>query len=322
MNDAMRATVLDFDTLSSGDIDTSPLDRAAPGIVYHPATPPALLMERLAGQQIVVINKVRLDAATIADCPDLGLIALAATGTDNVDLEAAREGGVAVTNIRAYCTASVVQHVFALILGLTQQLKAYEAELKAGAWRESPQFCMLGHPIRELDGKCLGIVGHGELGAAVATAARAFGMEVLVARRVGETDDRPGRLALEEVLEKADVVSLHCPLTAATANLVGAHELDLMKDDALLINTARGGLVDSLALVAALRQGRIGGAGIDVLRREPPVDGDPLLEVDLDNLIVTPHVAWAAREARQRAVEQIALCIRSFIAGERYGRVI
>ncbi len=192
MNHAMRAAVLDFATLSSRDIDTTPLDRAAPGIVYYDVTPPDQLAERLTGLEVVVINKVRLDAATIAACPELKLISLAATGTDNVDLAAAREAGVGVTNIRAYCTAAVVQHVFALILGLTQHLKPYEAELKAGAWRDSPQFCMLGHPIRELAGKRFGIVGHGELGSAAAVAARAFGMEVL--SRAGRARMTRGRI--------------------------------------------------------------------------------------------------------------------------------
>jgi len=322
MNHAMRAAVLDFATLSCRDIDTTPLDRAAPGIVYYDVTPPDQLAERLTGLEVVVINKVRLDAAKIAACPELKLISLAATGTDNVDLAAAREAGVGVTNIRAYCTAAVVQHVFALILGLTQHLKAYEAELKAGAWRDSPQFCMLGHPIRELAGKRFGIVGHGELGSAVAVAARAFGMEVCIARRPGADDLRPDRLPLSELLETSDIVSLHCPLNSATENLIGEPELELMKDDALLINTARGGLIDSTALVGALQTGKLGGAGIDVLRREPPVDGDPLLDVDLDNLIVTPHIAWAAREARQRALEQIAQCVESFTAGGNFGRVV
>ncbi len=322
MNHAMRAAVLDFATLSSGDIDTTPLDRAAPGIVYYDVTPADLLAQRLAGQQVAVINKVRIDAATISACPELELISLAATGTDNVDLAAAREAGVAVTNIRAYCTASVVQHVFALILGLTQHLKNYEAELKTGAWRNSPQFCMLGYPIRELAGKRFGIVGHGELGSAVAAAARAFGMEVFVARRPGSDDSRPDRLPLAQLLETSDIVSLHCPLNSATENLIGEPELELMKNDALLINTARGGLVDGGALVGALQAGKLGGAGIDVLRREPPVDGDPLLDVNLDNLIVTPHIAWAAREARQRALEQIAQCVESFAGGGNFGRVV
>lgn len=321
MNLAMRAAILDYDTLNANDLDATPLERAAPGIVFYGATDASELRHRLAGIEIAVINKVRIDAEIIAACPDLRLISLAATGTDNVDLDAARAAGIAVTNIRAYCTASVVQHVFALILGLTQQLKAYERELKTGAWRESPQFCMLGHPIRELAGKRMGIIGHGELGGGVAAAARAFGMEIAIAARPGGGDRRDGRLALDELLATADVVSLHCPLTAETENLIGAHELGLMKSDALLINTARGGLVDSAALVAALSAGEIGGAGIDVLRREPPVDGDPLLDIDLDNLIVTPHIAWAAREARQRAVDAIARCIESFVAGGNYGRV-
>ncbi len=321
MNLAMRAAILDYDTLNANDLDATPLERAAPGIVFYGATDASELRHRLASIEIAVINKVRIDAEIIAACPDLRLISLAATGTDNVDLDAARAAGIAVTNIRAYCTASVVQHVFALILGLTQQLKAYERELKTGAWRESPQFCMLGHPIRELAGKRMGIIGHGELGGGVAAAARAFGMEIAIAARPGGGDRRDGRLALDELLATADVVSLHCPLNAETENLIGARELGMMKSDALLINTARGGLVDSAALVAALSAGEIGGAGIDVLRREPPVDGDPLLDIDLDNLIVTPHIAWAAREARQRAVDAIARCIESFVAGGNYGRV-
>jgi glycerate dehydrogenase len=246
-----------------------------------------------------------------------------------VDIDAARARGIGVCNIERYCTASVGQHVFAVVLALTHHLNAYQRLLHEGAWRASPQFCLLDFPIRELAGKVMGIVGHGELGSAVARLANAFGMQVLVAQRPGLTaattmepdSGGPDRLPLNDLLQQADIVSLHCPLTESTRDMLGAAEFDAMKSDALLINTARGALVDSFALAAALRAGDIGGAGIDVLPEEPPVSGDPLLDPGIPNLIITPHIAWAAREARQRAVDEIAANIRSFIDGGRRGRV-
>jgi glycerate dehydrogenase len=252
--------------------------------------------------------------------PGLRLVVLAATGTNNVDLAAARERGIAVCNLRDYCTASVVQHVFGLLLALTQRLLEYDALVRSGAWQRGEQFCLLDFPIRELTGRRLVIVGYGTLGKAVAHAARAFGMEVLVADRPGG-ERVAGRQHLDELLPQADVLSLHCPLTPHTTGLIGAAELARMKRDAVLINTARGALLDAAALVEALRAGRLGGAGIDVLEQEPPVDGSPLLASDIPNLIVTPHVAWAAREARQRCLDEMAANVEDYRRGGHRGRV-
>lgn len=324
----MKAVFPDFATVSLDDLDLAPLRATGIDLALHGVTAPAELPARLAAAEILITNKIRIGAAELAAAPRLKLICLSATGVNNVDLEAAGARGIGVCNVTAYCTASVVQHVYALILALTHHLAAYQRLLQAGAWKTSPQFCLLDFPIRELAGRKLGIVGFGELGRGVARAAPAFGLEVLVSERPGDsagaargTKDEPRR-PFEQVLAEADILSLHCPLTDDTRGLIDAAALGRMKRDALLINTARGALVDSAALADALRAGRIGGAGIDVLPQEPPVDGDPLLDAAIPNLIITPHVAWAARESRQRAVNEIAANIRSFMAGGRRGRVI
>lgn len=322
----MKTVFLDFDTVSHDDVSADALRLPGIELVLHGVTPPAALDERIADAAIVITNKMRLGADTLASAKQLRLVCLAATGTDNVDIKAARRLDIGVSNIQRYCTASVVQHVFAVILTLTHHLQAYQQLLQQGAWRSSPQFCLLDFPIRELCGKTIGIVGLGELGSSVARVAEAFGMHVRVAQRPGiaspdaEQSDID-RTPLRRLLTEADVLSLHCPLTEDTRGMIGAAELRLMKSDAVLINTARGALVDSVALAEALMSGQIGGAGIDVLPEEPPVHGDPLLDAAVPNLIVTPHIAWAAREARQRAVDEIAANIRDFLAGGRRGRV-
>jgi glycerate dehydrogenase len=303
------------------DLDPAPLAAVLPGLEFCDDTPPEQRDARLAGRAVVVTNQVQLDAALIAAHPELRLIALTATGTNSVDLDAARHHGVAVCNIRDYCTPSVVQHVFAVLLALTHRLREYDRALKAGAWEDPEARGMPRLPVRELAGLTIGIVGYGTLGQGVARAAEAFGMTVLVANRSG-APPAAGRVELARLLAAADVVSLHCPITPATRNLIGAHELSLMKPDAVLINTARGGLVDAAALAAALRAGRLGGAGIDVLAEEPPLAGNPLLAPDLGNLIVTPHTAWAARESRQRGLAEVAANVADFFAGGRRGRVV
>lgn len=324
----MKAVFPDFATVSRDDLDLGPLRATGIDLALHGVTTPAELPARLAPAEILITNKIRIGVAELAAAPRLKLICLSATGVNNVDLEAARARGIAVCNVSAYCTASVVQHVYALVLALTHHLAGYQRLLQDGAWRDSPQFCLLDFPIRELAGRKLGIVGFGELGRGVARAAPAFGLEVLVSERPGGAPDKSRdetdvvRMPFEQVLADADILSLHCPLTDATRGLIDAMALGRMKRDALLINTARGALVDSAALAAALREGRIGGAGIDVLPQEPPVDGDPLLAPAIPNLIITPHIAWAARESRQRAVNEIAANIHSFMAGGRRGRVI
>ncbi len=317
----MRAVFLDYDTVDQGDLDAGSLRAVLPDLDLRGSTPEGEIDAVIGDAQVVLLNKLVLDAARLRRAAGLRLIALAATGTDNVDLAVAAELGIAVCNVRGYCTASVVQHVWAMILYLTQRLSEYRTLAIDGSWAGSAQFTMLSLPIRELAGRTLGIVGWGELGRGVATAAEAFGMRVLVANRPGGPP-RADRHELDDLLARADVVSLHCPLTPATRGMIDARRLGLMKRDALLINTARGGLVDGNALAAALKAGRLGGAGIDVLAREPPADGDPLLDPAIPNLLVTPHVAWAAREARQRCIDMMADNVRDFLVGGRRGRVV
>lgn len=327
----MRAVFLDFGTVSHDDLDTSSLERVLPGITLHATSSDAEVDERIAGCEFILTNKLNITRARMRAVPGLRFIGLTATGTNNIDLEAAKELGIAVCNIRDYCTVSLVQHVLGAILLLTHRFREYGQAAVDGTWQRSEQFTVAAGPIRELSGKVLGIVGYGTLGKAVAKAARdALGMRVLVAQRPGSKSPReedsassigPVRVTLDELLRTADVLSLHCPLTPATTGLIGRHELALMKPDALLINTARGALVDLAALVDALKGGDLGGAAIDVLPQEPPVDGSPLFEPGIPNLIVTPHIAWAAFEARQRAVDELALNIEDFLRGGRRGRV-
>lgn len=317
------AVFLDYGTVSSqGDLDPSPLLRAMPGLELRHNTAQDEVDAIVAGAGIVLLNKLRITRATIAGAPGLRLILLSATGTNNVDLDAAREHGVGVCNLRDYCTTSVTQHVLGVMLLLTHRLREYDRLVRDGAWQRGEHFCLLDHPIRELAGRRLGIVGHGVLGRAVARAAQlALGMEVLVAQRPGG-EPTPGRVDLDDLLPQVDVLSLHCPLTPQTQGLLDARRLACMRPDALLINTARGALVDSAALADALRAGRLGGAAIDVLPQEPPVDGNPLLAPDIPNLIVTPHIAWAARDARQRCLDEMALHVEDYLRGGRRGRVV
>ncbi|HXW10083.1 MAG TPA: D-2-hydroxyacid dehydrogenase [Steroidobacteraceae bacterium] len=319
----LRAIFLDYGTVScNGDLDTASLLRALPALELRTHTPQAAVGDVIADASVVMLNKLRLDRNALEGAPALKLVLLSATGTNNVDLEAARERGIAVCNLRDYCTASVVQHVLGVVLLLTHKLREYDSLVRSGAWQRGDQFCRLDHPIRELAGRRLGIVGYGTLGRAVARAANlALGMQVLVADRPGGARVT-GRHDLDRMLPQVDVLSLHCPLTPATQGLIDESRLAAMKPDALLVNTARGALVDSRALADALRAGRLGGAAIDVLSQEPPVDGDPLLEPDVPNLIVTPHVAWAAREARQRCLDEMALNVEDFLRGGHRGRVV
>ena len=317
----LRAVFLDFATLGDG-LNAHSLEAVAPGLVCHDNTAEAAVAARIAGMEVVLTNKVRIDAELMAATPSLKFIGLTATGVNNIDLAAARERGIAVCNIRDYCTQSVAQHVWGVILALTHHLREYDTALKAGEWQRAANFSMLKYPVRELCGLTLGIVGHGVLAGGVIRIAEAFGMKVVVAERAGSTGATAGRLPLAEVLRTADVVSLHCPLTPATTGLIGAAELAQMKPDALLVNTARGGLVDAAALAAALRARQIGGAAIDVLAVDPPVDGNPLLAADIPNLLVTPHTAWAAVEARQRSLDQLAGHLAAWQRGEQSGRVV
>jgi len=281
----------------------------------HPATAPNEVLERLRGATIAITNKVPLRAAELAQLPELKMIAVAATGTDNVDLAACRERGIVVANIRDYSLVSVPEHCFALMLAVRRNLRAYAADVDAGKWQASTRFCLLDHPIGDLAGSRLGIVGYGALGRRVAQIGRAFGMEVAVASRSPVHDADVTALPLAELLATADVLSLHLPLTEQTRNLIGAAELASMKRSAILINTARGGLVDEAALATALRDGVIAGAGFDVLSKEPPVADNPLLQLRLPNFVLTPHVAWASGGAMQTLADMLVDNIEAFVAG-------
>ena len=318
----MKSVFLDYATLSTGDLDAEPLRRAAPGLTMLEAARQDEIVERIDGHEIVMLNKLRITREIMERSPQLRLIVLSATGTNNVDLEAARERGIAVCNVVDYCTPSVVQHVLGVLLSLTHQLASYSREAVDGTWAYSRHFTVLNHPIRELRGRTLGVVGWGVLGKAVAQACEAaLGMRVIVANRAG-SEPAAGRVDLDDLLREADVVSLHCPLTPATTHLIDARRLALMKLDAILINTARGALIDIAALAAALAAGRIGGAAIDVLPQEPPVDGSPLFAAGLKNLIVTPHIAWAALESRQRCLDEVAANVADWLAGGTRRRVV
>ncbi|MEJ2297126.1 MAG: D-2-hydroxyacid dehydrogenase [Woeseiaceae bacterium] len=317
----MKAVLLDWATMGP-DLDTSELRSLLPELEIYDETADDEIAARILGAEIVLGNKVMISDALFKGADDLRFIGLTATGTDNIDLESARRHGVAVANIRAYCTASVVEHVFGCLLSLTHQLQGYASDVRAGAWQEASNFCMLTRPIRELSSMTLGIVGFGELGRGVARMGEAFGMNVLVAARPGSNAVPAGRVTFDELLARADVISLHCPLTDATRDLFGRDQFAAMKRNAYLINTARGALVDSAALVDALEDEEIAGAAIDVLPVEPPVDGDPLLDYAGDNLIVTPHIAWGTREARQAAVDELTANIRAFLEGRQRNRVV
>jgi glycerate dehydrogenase len=301
------------------DRDTLPtaLRRAAFAHTWtdHPATRPEQVVPRLAGATVAVVNKVVLTGSAIAQLPQLRFVAVAATGVNNVDVAACRARGIAVSNIRRYGGVSVSEHVFALTLALRRQLTAYRADLLAGAWQRSESFCLLTHPLRDLRGSTLGIVGHGDLGRHVSALGAAMGMRVLVAERKGAAVCRPDRTPFDDVLRQSDVLSLHAALTPDTEQLIGAAELALMPAHALLINTARGGLVDEVALLAALQAGRLGGAGLDVLSEEPPRHGSALLDVDLPNLLITPHIAWASQESLQRLADQLIDNLEAYARG-------
>ena len=274
------------------------------------------VVDRLRDATIAICNKVALRENSLSQLPKLKLIAVAATGTDNVDLPYCRAHNIAVCNTRGYAVSSLPEHALMLMLALRRNLVAYRDDLRAGRWQEAKKFCLLDHPIGDLRATVLGIVGFGTLGQAMAQLGRAIGMEVIVAERKHATSIRPERRSFEDVLRVSNVLSLHCPLTEETRDLIGAEELAQMKRDALLINTARGGLIDVHALLEALKSEKIGGAGIDVLRVEPPREGNPLLEADLPNLIVTPHNAWASKQAMQTLGSQLIDNLEAFVRGE------
>lgn len=287
----------------------------------YPATTAEQIVTRLAGATVAITNKVPLQRETLEQLPGLKMIAIAATGTDKVDIACCRERGIVVSNIRNYSVHTVPEHVFMLMLALRRNLLAFRIDLKQGEWQRAGQFCLFTHPVHDLHGSTLGLIGHGAIGQAVERLAVAFGMKVLLAEHRGASDVRPGYTAFASVLHESDVITLHLPLNEQTRHLIGAAELALMKPHALLINTARGGLVDEAALADVLNSGRIGGAGFDVLTVEPPSQGNPLLDLDLPNFILTPHIAWSGREAMQSLADQLIANIEAYAGGTPQNRV-
>jgi glycerate dehydrogenase len=310
----MKGVILDADSL--GDADLSPITSLLDHWAVYSNTSEMDIDKRVEAADVVLTNKINLSAKTIKNAKNLSYISILATGTNNVDLIAARDKAIAVSNSQGYSTASVVQHTLSLILNLVTQMPRYLSDVKTGLWQQSNVFTRLDHPISELDGKVLGIIGYGELGSNVARIAEAFGMRVLIAKRDATVFDT-SRCSFEDLLPQVDVLSLHCPLTDANEHMINQDSLKLMKPTAFVINTARGKLVNSLDLISALEQGIIAGAGIDVLDSEPPQQDEVLTSAAarLDNLFVTPHNAWGARESRIRLIQQTRENILGYISG-------
>ncbi|WP_448693325.1 2-hydroxyacid dehydrogenase [Pseudomonas rhizophila] len=309
-----RAVFLDHPSLDLGDLDLGPLRNCFSELQLFARTSRDEVSERLKGATVAITNKVVIDATAMAANPELKLILISATGTNNVDLDAARQHGITVCNCQGYGTPSVAQHTIMLLLNLATRLGDYQKAVGAGRWQQASQFCLLDYPIVELEGKTLGLLGHGELGSAVGRLAEAFGMRVLWGQIPGRPA-RPDRLPLDQLLPQIDALTLHCPLNEHTRNFIGARQLALLKPGAFVLNTARGGLIDEQALADALRSGHLGGAATDVLSVEPPTQGNPLLATDIPRLIVTPHNAWGSREARQRIVGQLTENAQGFFSG-------
>ncbi|HSU65525.1 MAG TPA: D-2-hydroxyacid dehydrogenase [Tepidisphaeraceae bacterium] len=311
---------LDCFTVNPGDLDWEPL-RALGDCVLYDRTPPEQVIPRAAESRIVLVNKIVLDGPTIRALPQLRYIGVTATGYNIVDVEAAKERNIVVTNVPTYGTRSVVQMTFALLLELTQHVGHHAQTVREGRWSASPDFCCWDRPLIELSGLTMGIVGLGRIGAEVGRVAQAFGMETIAASARGTQHSRAGvkTVSLDELFATSDVVSLHCPLTPETQKLVNAKRLASMKPTALLINTSRGGLVADQDLADALNRGQIAGAAVDVLSQEPPPMTNPLISAR--NCYVTPHIAWATRAARSRLLQVTVENIRAYLAGTPENRV-
>ncbi|NRQ43422.1 D-2-hydroxyacid dehydrogenase [Rheinheimera sp. YQF-2] len=314
-------TMVFLDAATMGDADLSALQQQNATLVCHSHTLAADIVPRLQHATIAIVNKAELTADILQQLPALKLICVAATGVNNVDLTAAAALGITVCNVRGYADTAVPQHVFALLLQLTNQVQQYHQAVQRGDWQRSRHFCLLDYPVTELAGKCFVVIGYGALGKATAGLAAAFGMQVVIAEQPGAAICREGRVVFNDALAQADVISLHCPLTADTEHLFNRHTFAMVKRGALLLNTARGGLVDAAALLNALQSGQLAGAALDVLQQEPPAADDLLCNSSHPNLIITPHMAWASAEARRRMVQQLAANVQAFISGQPQHKV-
>lgn len=311
---------LDLETVDTGDLDRSKLQDSLPAWAWFDYSDFDDIPRRIADTNVVVTNKCMLDRAALEQATRLQLVVLAATGTNNVDLKAAAGLGIVVCNIRDYATDSVAQHVITLMLNLLTHQPWYQSDVRSGEWSTARQFCLNHYPIREARGLNFGVIGYGVLGRASAKLAVALGMNLLIAERKGRPP-REGRIAFEQVIERADVLSLHCPLSAQTRGLIDANVLRAMKSDAVLINTARGAIVNGQDLANALTEGVIAGAAVDTLSQEPPPADHVLLASDIPGLLVTPHNAWASKRARQTVLDQLADVISAFANGQMINRV-
>lgn len=315
-----RIVFLDAGSIDYGDVSLAPLLRTGSVRIFH-QTPPGLVAARCRGARIVITNKCRFDQKILSQLPDLQCLCITATGTNNVDLKAARRQGVAVTNVAGYSTESVAQLTIAFLLALALDLKNLTSAVEKGKWSQSPFFALVPTKITELSGKTLGILGYGRIGRRVAFLAKTFGMTVLVGRIPGRKySGTPPRISLNTLLKKSDFICLHAPLTPLTQDLIHEKQLRKMKKSAYLINMARGGLVNEKALAKALKRGYLAGAATDVLSEEPPKKNHILLGVP--NLWVTPHIGWASREARENLIRELALNIKAFQQGKRRNRVV
>ncbi len=317
----MHAAFLDWDSLNGDELDRSQLDVLPLDWQYFSNINTTELEQTINDFDIVVSNKIILDQRLLALSHRLKYIAIAATGTNNVDLKTAADKKIVVSNVRGYATDSVVQHVFMLILNLMRRFTHYQNSLANNEWQNSEYFCLLTHPVESLSGKTLGIIGYGELGQAVAKIGECFGMNILIAQSLTDQNQSRERVPLAQVYAQADVISLHCPLTPDSYDLINRDVFAQMKDSAFLINTARGGMVNEQDLFLALQSGQIAGAALDVLSQEPPESTSMLIKKSLPNLIITPHIAWASRQARQCLLDKVAENIRSWLAGKTINQV-
>ena len=320
----MKAVFLDSQTFSE-HISFSAIEQQVTDLVCYAITLPEQVIERCKDADIVITNKVVLTAEMLAELSQLKLICISATGYNNVDIKAANELNIAVTNVAGYAGNAIAQYVLAQILEYYQQISHHNANTTQGHWQQSETFCYHGNAITELAGKTLGIIGYGSLGQSVAQLAKAFGMQVIISERINANTIRQGRVSFDEVINQADILSLHCPQTADTENLINANILSAMKPSAMLINTARGALVNSLDLLTALKKNQIAYAVLDVLEQEPPPADHPLLVAlqaqELDSLKITAHIAWASSESQQRLINLLSENIAAFKRGKNLNRL-
>jgi glycerate dehydrogenase len=316
----MKAVFLDSQTFSS-NISFAAIEQEVSELVYYANTPPEQVLERCKNVELIITNKVVLAAELLAKLPTLKLICIAATGYNNVDIKTATTLGIAVTNVSGYAGQSVAQYVLAQIVEYYQQTSHHNANTVQGHWQKNETFCYHGNTITELAGKTLGIIGYGHLGKAVIKLADAFDMTILISERVNSPKIRQGRVSFDHLITRADIISLHCPQTPDTENLINSNILTKMKPTAMLINTARGALVNSIDLLTALKTKKIAYAVLDVLEQEPPPADHPLLNANLANLKITAHIAWASSEAQQRLIDLLAKNITAFKQDERINRL-